>query len=140
MNSTLVDSSVILDVVTRDPLWYAWSADALTARADAGLLAINPIIFAEVSVGFPRIEALEEALPPTYFARLPLPWDAAFLAGRCFLEYRRRGPEKRPAPGFLHRRPRGGRSDGAAHPRRRSIPYLFSAAAGDRTAGLGVKR
>lgn len=101
MNLVLVDSNVILDVLTDDPRWSAWSAEALDHAADERGLAINPIIYAEVSIGFDRIEALEEALPPSYFERLPLPWEAAFLTGRCFIQYRKRGGTRRsPLPDF----------------------------------------
>ncbi len=98
---TLVDSNVLLDVLTEDPAWFAWSAAALADAADAGRLAINPLIYAEVSVGFDTIEALEDALPPAEFTRLPLPWEAGFLAGKCFLRYRREGGTRRsPLPDF----------------------------------------
>ncbi len=98
---TLVDSNVLLDVLTRDPRWSAWSAEALAARADREVLAINPIIYAEVSIGFERIEALDEALPASIFHRLALPWEAAFLAGRCLLAYRKRGGVRAaPLPDF----------------------------------------
>ena len=56
---------------------------------------INPIVYAEVSIGFDRIEDVESALPQDVFVRSPLPWDAGFLAGKCFQAYRRRGGEKR---------------------------------------------
>ena len=101
MTRVLVDSSVILDVVTDDPEWGERSAAALTRFAEAGHLVINPIIYAEVSVGFTRIEELEEALPTDAFERAALPWEAAFLAGKCFVKYRRRGGRKRsPLPDF----------------------------------------
>jgi len=65
------------------------------------MLVINPIIYAEVSVGFERIEELDEVLPVDSFRREPLPWDAAFLAGKCFLAYRRQGGTRRsPLPDF----------------------------------------
>jgi predicted nucleic acid-binding protein len=98
---TLVDSNVLLDILTDDPRWSAWSADALAARADRDLLAINPIIYAEVSIGFDRIEALDAVLPASTFHRLALPWEAAFLAGQCFLAYRKRGGARTaPLPDF----------------------------------------
>jgi len=97
----LVDSNVLLDVLTEDPVWYAWSSAALAAAADESGLAVNPLVYAEVSIGFERIEELDEALPPDTFLRLPLPWAAAFLAGKCFLAYRRAGGERRsPMPDF----------------------------------------
>jgi predicted nucleic acid-binding protein len=99
--TVLVDSNVLLDVLTEDPVWYDWSSAALAAAADAGSLAINPLVYAEVSIGFERVEELDEALPPQTFVRLPLPWAAAFLAGKCFLAYRRAGGERRsPLPDF----------------------------------------
>ncbi len=101
MTTVLVDSNVILDLTTADPDWYAWSTNALTRCADEAYLAINPIIYAEVSVGFDRIEDLEETLIPDFFRRLPLPYEAGFLAGKCYTMYRKRGGAKRsPLPDF----------------------------------------
>ncbi len=102
MTSTvLVDSNVLLDVLTADPLWGEWSATALAAAADGSALAINQLVYAEVSIGFERIEELDDALPADTFLRLPLPWPAAFLAGKCFLAYRRAGGDRRsPLPDF----------------------------------------
>lgn len=94
---TLVDSNVILDLVTDDPKWGAWSAEALSRAADESALAINPLIFAEVSIGFATVEELEQLLPPEEFERLELPYEAAFLAGKAFVSYRRRGG-RRSAP------------------------------------------
>jgi predicted nucleic acid-binding protein len=88
---TLVDSNVILDLVTDDPKWAQWSANALARAADESTLAINALIFAEVSIGFATVEEADHLLPPEEFARLPLPYAAAFLAGKAFLAYRRRG-------------------------------------------------
>jgi predicted nucleic acid-binding protein len=99
--AVLVDSNVVLDILTEDPLWFSWSARALARCADEAILAINPIIYAEVSIRFASIEDLEEALAPHLFERHPLPWEAAFLAGKCFLKYRRRGGGKgSPLPDF----------------------------------------
>ena len=91
MAAVLVDSNVLLDVVTEDPRWFDWSSEALARCAEEATLAINPIIYAEVSIGFGRIEELEETLSPDVFERSALPWDAAFLAGKAFGQYRRRG-------------------------------------------------
>ena len=60
---TLVDSNVILDVVSEDSEWFDWSAATLAHAAQHGRLVINPIIYAEVSCGFQRIEELDEAIP-----------------------------------------------------------------------------
>ena len=99
--ATLVDSNVILDVVTEDEDWVDWSASALARAADSGRLVINPLVYAEVSVGFDTIEALDDALPPDYYTREALPWEAAFLAARAFLKYRRKGGAKQaPLPDF----------------------------------------
>ena len=101
MGAVLVDSNVILDVLTEDPRWLAWSAEALSQAAETDVLVINPIIYAEISVRFERIEELEEALPVALFRREPLPWEAGFLAGKCFLAYRRLGgPRRSPLPDF----------------------------------------
>ena len=62
-DGTLVDSSVLLDIVTEDPTWLGWSTDALAAAAEAGPLYVNPVVYAEVSVRFTRVEDLEDALP-----------------------------------------------------------------------------
>jgi predicted nucleic acid-binding protein len=98
---TLVDSNVLIDLMTENAEWSSWSSDAVTAAADEGLLVINPIIYAEVSIRFRRIEDLNDALPPEDFIRTPLPWSAAFLAGKCFADYRRRGGAKNaPLPDF----------------------------------------
>jgi predicted nucleic acid-binding protein len=83
----LVDSNVILDIVTEDKKWFTWSSQALELYAENHILVINPIIYAEVSVSFERIEDLEEVLPPDYFRRDQLPWEAGFLAGKCFRDY-----------------------------------------------------
>jgi predicted nucleic acid-binding protein len=93
----LVDSNVILDVATDNPEWSEWSSQALARAADASVLIINPIVFAEVSVGYERVEDLEIVLPPDLYRRDALPYEAAFLAGKTFLAYRRRG-RNRPAP------------------------------------------
>ena len=101
MSAVLVDSSVLLDVLTEDSKWYGWSADALEKQAETSVLAINPIIYAEVSIRFGKIEDVEQAFPPDLFERARLPWEAAFLAGKCFVRYRRRGGVRRsPLPDF----------------------------------------
>lgn len=98
---TLVDSSVVLDIVTEDPTWAKWSEDALAEARDDGPLVINPIVYAEVSIGFDRIEDLDDALPVEDFRREELPFEAGFVAGKAFLAYRRRGGEKEvPLPDF----------------------------------------
>ena len=100
-SAVLVDSNVLLYFVTEDAEWLDWSASALSTLADGHRLVLNPIVYAEVAAGFTRIEDLEAALPLDYYERYPLPWEAAFLAGQCFLKYRRRGGARRsPLPDF----------------------------------------
>jgi hypothetical protein len=99
--TVLVDTNVLLDVATEDAQWFAWSAARLRAVADGEGLALNPIIYAELSVHYETVEALEEALSGHAFARLALPWEAAFVAGKAYRRYRRKGGAKRsPLPDF----------------------------------------
>ncbi len=104
MTSThvLIDSCVILDIVTEDADWFEWSSTTLEKCASQSLLFINPIIYAEVSMGFQKIEELEAALPNTIFKRTPIPWEASFLAGKAFLKYRKSGGHRTlPLPDFF---------------------------------------
>lgn len=91
----MVDSNVVLDVLSEDPEWFDWSAAMLSDAAERGRLVINPIIYAEVSCAFDRIEDLDDAVPPDYFVREPLPWAAGFLAAKAFVKYRRAGGSRR---------------------------------------------
>jgi predicted nucleic acid-binding protein len=101
LTPVLVDSSVILDLTTKDPQWGAWSRAVLERLLNETTLVINPIIYAEVSVDFAKIEVLDEALPPDTFHREPLPYAAGFLAGQAHLAYRRRGGTRvSPLPDF----------------------------------------
>lgn len=100
-DGVLVDSNVLIDVLNGDERWLGWSGAALDTAADETWLAINPIVYAELSVHFEQREELDEAVPASQYARLALPWEAAFLAGKCFLAYRRAGGERRsPLPDF----------------------------------------
>ena len=91
MADMMVDSNVLLDVLTEDPAWFEWSSRSLQQCAEDHVLVINPIIYAEVSIGFDRMEDLDAALPESMVERRPIPLEAAFLAGKCFLKYRERG-------------------------------------------------
>ena len=96
---TLVDTNVLIDIITQDETWSSWSEAALRKAAEHSTLAINPIIFAEVSTKFARIEDADAALVD--FAREPLVYEAGFLAGKAFLAYRKRGGSRRsPMPDF----------------------------------------
>ena len=98
----LVDTNVLIDVATEDPAWFEWSAGKLASVASREPLAINPIVYAEFSIHFDTIALVEEALADFRFERLALPWDAAFLAGKAFKLYRRRGGKRTaPLPDFF---------------------------------------
>ena len=97
----LVDANVLLDILTADPEWADWSAENLERGLRQGL-AINPIIYAEIAVGFREESELESALALADLRRLPVPYAAAFRAGHAFLEYRRKGGVRRsPLPDFI---------------------------------------
>jgi predicted nucleic acid-binding protein len=99
--ATLVDSCVLLDVITGDSRWADWSASQIAAAMDAGRLVINPLIYAEVSVGYATVEEMEDLLPASDYEREPLPYPAGFAAGKAFVRYRRAGGDKRsPMPDF----------------------------------------
>lgn len=94
----IVDSNVILDIVTDDPVWADWSLRTLEQQKEA--LAINPIIYAEVSVKIPSIEQLDDILRS--FKRLNLPYEAGFLAGKAFFSYKQNeGVKTNPLPDFF---------------------------------------
>lgn len=102
MTGILVDSCVILDIVTEDLEWFEWSSSTLEKYGNRNQLFINPIIYAEVSIGFKKIEELEAVLPPTIFKRAALPWEASFLAGKAFFQYRKSGGHRSlPLPDFF---------------------------------------
>jgi len=87
----LIDSSVLLDIFTVDPVWFEWSSNMVSSLVDKDDIAINPLIYAEVSVNFNSPAELDEALPRHIFYREPLPFEAAFLAGKAFAIYKKRG-------------------------------------------------
>jgi predicted nucleic acid-binding protein len=91
MTDTIVDTNVLLDINGPDSIWKAWSTLRMTEAVDGGELVINQVIYAEVSSGYARREDLDAVLAPSSYRRENVPWDAAYLAGIAFLEYRRRG-------------------------------------------------
>lgn len=102
MTAVLVDSNVLLDVLSLDERWLSWSRAAIEAAGDYSRLVINPVVYAEVSVGFLRIEELDVALPGSVFNREAIPYTAAFLAAKAYADYRRRGGARRsPLPDFF---------------------------------------
>jgi predicted nucleic acid-binding protein len=84
----LVDSNVILDILTEDKNWYAWSSQKLAEFSESHELIINDIIYTEISIGFKKIEDLEDALAGGYFKIQPMPKEALFLAGKAFMKYK----------------------------------------------------
>jgi predicted nucleic acid-binding protein len=96
----LVDTSVIADVLTKDPEWFAWSSGQIERWADEGLLFYNVVIFAELAVKFDTQRELEARL--SAFTFLPLPLNAGFQAGKACEKYRSAGGRKaRPLPDFF---------------------------------------
>jgi predicted nucleic acid-binding protein len=102
MTDVLVDSNVLLDLFTKDRTWFDWSRNTLEQLGDSHTLVINPVIYAEVSVHFANIKAVDDAFLPKQFRREAIPFDAAFLAGKIFARYRRRGGSRvAPLPDFF---------------------------------------
>jgi predicted nucleic acid-binding protein len=100
--ATLIDSNVLIDILVQDSDWAPWADEALIEALEDGAVQVNQIVFAEISPGFPTAEECEWALEVQGIERVPLPWPAAFLAGRAFVSYRRRGGQKRsPLPDFF---------------------------------------
>ena len=90
----LVDTNVLVDVLQSDPDWADWSIAQLQAQSKVHLLAINPIIYAELSLTFSTVEALDQVLDGMELRLLEIPKPALFLAGKAFVQYRRRGGAK----------------------------------------------
>jgi predicted nucleic acid-binding protein len=100
--ATLVDSNVLIDVMAPGSEWGAWSGEALIEVLESGPVFVDQIVFAEISIGYPTPEECEWALSVQGIERVPIPWSAAFLAGRAFASYRRRGGTKSaPLPDFF---------------------------------------
>ena len=90
----LVDTNVLVDVLENDPEWAHWSIGQLRAQSKIHRLAINPIIYSEMSLTFSTVEALDQAIEVLGLAMLELPRPALFLAGKAFVRYRRQGGTK----------------------------------------------
>jgi hypothetical protein len=102
VTGTVIDSNVLLDIMTHDPVWMGWSSTALENVAEASRVVINPVIYSEISYRYSRIEDLEAALPRGVLIREPIPYDAAFLAAQAHLHYRKRkGAKLSPLPDFF---------------------------------------
>jgi predicted nucleic acid-binding protein len=99
---TLVDSNVLFDYLTEDDEWFEWSGAMLEEAGNTGTVAINQVVYAEVSTRYSTIEELDDDLSSEFFARLTMPWEAAFLAGKAFGQYKRRGGVRHsPLPDFF---------------------------------------
>jgi predicted nucleic acid-binding protein len=102
MSAVLVDSNILIDIATENTRWTDESSRTLQRVGRDRELVINPVVFAEVSVSFERIEDVDARLPPDVFRREEIPWEAAFLAGKVFVAYRRNSGAKRsPLPDFF---------------------------------------
>ena len=99
---TLVDTNVLFDYLTEDSEWFDWSSAMLEEASNTGTVAINQVVYAEVSIRYSTVEQLDDDLSVDYFARLSIPWEAAFLAGKAFARYKRQGGTRRsPLPDFF---------------------------------------
>ncbi|GHU27283.1 DNA-binding protein [Betaproteobacteria bacterium] len=90
----LVDTNVLVDVLENDPEWADWSIKQLRAQAQVYRLAINPIIYSELSLTFSTVEALDNTIEQLRLTLIELPRPALFLAGKAFVRYRRQGGTK----------------------------------------------
>jgi predicted nucleic acid-binding protein len=98
----IVDTNVLLDVLQDDSTWSTWSLQALESAGAQDALAINPIIYAELSIAFARIEELEQVLDDGTLTVEPIPREALFLAGKAFLRYRKQqGTKTNVLPDFF---------------------------------------
>lgn len=90
----LVDTNVLVDVLEDDPEWADWSIRQLRAQSKVHRLAINPVIYAELSLTFSSVEALDRVVEDLALTLIEIPRPALFLAGKAFVRYRRRGGTK----------------------------------------------
>ncbi len=97
----IVDTNIFLDLFNRDKRWFEWSKSNL-GEAIAHTIAINPVIYAELAAGFKKRENLDQQLEDWPIKKLDLPYEAAFRAGKAYVEYRKRGGTKSaPLPDFF---------------------------------------
>jgi len=90
----LVDTNVLVDVLEDDPEWADWSIGQLRAQSKIHRLAINPVIYSELSLTFSTVEALDRTIDDLSLTMIEIPGPALFLAGKAFVRYRRRGGKK----------------------------------------------
>jgi len=91
---TLVDTNVLLDIVTGDPTWAKWSLEQLETAAERGPVLINDVVYAELSIRYPRIEDLDTFVDEAGLEVLPMTRPALFRAGKAFADYRRAGGKR----------------------------------------------
>lgn len=102
MNGVLIDSCVLLDLFTADLQWADWSEAVLERYSQSNSLYVNSVVYAEISVGFDQIEAVDDALMELDIRVLEIPREALFLAGKVFLQYRKnKGTKRSPLPDFF---------------------------------------
>ena len=102
MNGVLIDSCILLDLFTNDPHWADWSESTLERYSQTNTLYINSIIYTEVSIGFEKIEEVEEAISTLGIKVLEIPREALFLTGKAFIQYRRnKGTKNSSLPDFF---------------------------------------
>ena len=102
MTDTLVDTNILLDIFEDDERWTEWSGREMANATDEGNIVLSPVVYAELAAGYDQREALDEALLPWPIRRENMPWDAAFMAGKAFLSYRRSGGRRStPLPDFF---------------------------------------
>lgn len=94
MHSVLVDSNILIDIFTDNPDWADWSLGRLSLLSDTSNLYINPVIYAEVSIGFNKIESFNEVLKTLPLKYQEIPREALFLAGKAFVSYRKNDGRK----------------------------------------------
>ncbi|MEP7283974.1 MAG: type II toxin-antitoxin system VapC family toxin [Rubrivivax sp.] len=90
----LVDTNVLVDVLQDDPQWANWSIGQLRAQASIHQLAINPIIYAEMSLSFSTLEGLDSAVSTLALELREISRPALFLAAKAYVQYRKRGDSK----------------------------------------------
>ena len=102
MNGVFIDSCILLDLFTDDPNWANWSENILDHYSQTNMLYINSIVYTEVSIGFKKIEEVENAIEQLSIKVLEIPREALFLTGKAFLKYRKnKGTKNSPLPDFF---------------------------------------
>jgi predicted nucleic acid-binding protein len=134
---TLVDTNVLLDVVTDDPVWSRWSAQQMEAAALRGPLLINDVIYAELSARYLAIEELDRTLASAGVNLEPMPRAALFLAGKAFLRYRTQGgPRTGVLSDFFVGAHAAVTATAAAHARYKALSGIFSDGRIDRSVRM----